>query len=379
METKKLDEISDNAFLFYQSFAHSNDAIMICDMEGKVLYSNAAFSELYGYSSDEVLGRPSSIVRHPDTPSAVFSEMWRDILLPEKGFWKGEIRNLRRDGMPIEVQLTITAIKNRQGKTTGYMSIAVDISEKKRMEKNMIEQEKLSSIGLLASGIAHEIGSPLNVISGRAEMIKSQLSGRNLQAAKSLEIIVQQTDRISDLVKALLNFSRPTGQQSPETFSEIQAEKVLEESGKLLRKMMEERGVSFSVQITTDTTITWDFNKCEQVFINLLQNAVHALEETEKPVIEVCFRQATEREKGDGNPRGTSLAIEVHDNGCGIPAADLGRIFDPFFSTKAPGMGTGLGLSVVYGLIKEAGGAIRVASTAGQGATFTLFLPSVRR
>ena len=378
MEPKRLDDIADQAYLFYQSFAHSNDAIMICDTEGKVLYSNTAFSDLYGYSVEEVLGQPTSLVRHPDTPRGVFANMWQDILLPEKGFWKGEVRNRRKNGSAVDVQLTITAIKDRNAETTAYLSIAVDITEKKQMEKNMIEQEKLSSIGLLASGIAHEIGSPLNVISGRAEMSKGQLAEGFPQASKSLEIIVQQTERISGLVKALLNFSRPTTQHSPDTFSEIEVEKVLDESGKLLRKGMEERGVSFSVKKSTDTTITWDFNKCEQVFINLLQNAIHAFDETEKPAIDVCFRPVTERERGDGDLRGASLAVEVRDNGCGIPDADLTHIFDPFFTTKAPGMGTGLGLSVVYGLVKEAGGAIRVESEVGKGTAFTLYFPSGR-
>jgi PAS domain S-box-containing protein len=379
MEAEKPAEISDQALLFYQSFSHSNDAIMICDTEGKVLYSNAAFTKLYGFAAEEVLGQPISIVRHPETPAEVFSEMWQDILHPETGFWKGEIRNKRKDGTPVDVLLTITTVKDRQGDTTAYMSIALDITQKKQLEKTMMEQEKLSSIGLLASGIAHEIGSPLNVISGRAEMVRSQLRDQFPQAIKSLEIIVQQTDRISDLVKGLLNFSRPTGQRSPERFVEIELSNVLEESGKLLHKALEERGVRFAVQNHTASCVTWDFNKSEQVFINLLQNAMHAVEGVENPTIEVHFRPLKPGEKEESELQEKTLAVEVRDNGTGIPKADLNRIFDPFFTTKAAGMGTGLGLSVVYGLVKEVEGTIRVESKAGEGTVFTLYFPVENR
>lgn len=377
MESKKLAEISDQAYLFYQSFAHSNDAIMISDTEGNVLYSNAAFTDLYGYSSEEIAGKPTSTVRHPETPNGVFAQMWRAIQEPEQGIWIGDVRNRRKDGSAVDVQLTITAIKDGLGKTTAYLSIAVDITEKKQMAKSMIEQEKLFSIGLLASGIAHEIGSPLNVISGRAEMIKGQLAKDYPQAARSLDVIVQQTERISDLVKSLLNFSRPAGQRSPDTFSEIQVEKVLEESGKLLHKMLEERGVAFSVRKDADTAITWDFNKCEQVFINLLQNAIHAVEHTADPRVEISIEQGSERDlPALETPAEKCLVVLVRDNGSGIPPDHLDRIFDPFFTTKDIGVGTGLGLSVVYGLVKEIHGAVRVESALNVGTTFTLLLPA---
>ena len=376
-ETNGSDTLTEHMQIIQQFFAHSNDALMICDTEGEVLFVNAAFSRLYGYREREVVGRPSSLIRHNGTPSGLFSQMWQDIQNPGVGFWKGEIRNSKKDGAAVEVMLTITALKDKEGETIAYMSIALDVTDKKHMEKKLIEREKLSSIGLLASGIAHEIGSPLNVISGRAEMIKTQLRDRFPEAEKSLAIIVQQTDRISDLVKGLLNFSRPTGRSTPDTFSEIDMTNVLDECGKLLNKPMQDLGVNFSVSRNSPACIRWDFHKCEQVFINLLQNALHAVEDTANPEIGVVFRPMNKDElESLPDPAEDGLAVEVCDNGSGIPEDQLGRVFDPFFTTKAPGMGTGLGLSVVYGLVKEIQGALKVDSAIGTGTTFTLLLPA---
>lgn len=371
-----MEGLTDRTQIFYQCFAHCNDAIMISDTKGKVLFVNAAFSRLYGYGEEEVLGQPASLIRHGKSLPETFSQMWKDIRHDAKGFWKGEIRNRRKDGSFVDVMLTITAVRGMNGGTIAYMSIALDITEKKQIEKQMVEHEKLSSIGLLASGIAHEIGSPLNVISGRAEMVKKQFSDKFPEAGKSLEIIVQQTDRISELIKALLNFSRPSSQGNPETFTKVDMVQVLDECRKLFNKSMKDLKVNFTVEHNAHATIRWDFYKCEQIFINLLQNAMHAVEHTADPEISVKFRPMAAEELTELDVSvSRGLAVEMRDNGCGIPEDSLGRIFDPFFSTKDPGMGTGLGLSVVYGLVKEVQGVIKVESTGGEGTTFTLLLP----
>ena len=374
--TADLEGLTDQTQIFFQCFAHCNDAIMISDTEGKVLFVNDAFSRLYGFSEEDVLGQAASVIRHGKSQPETFSQMWEDIRNDTKGFWKGEIRNRRKDGSFVDVMLTITAVKGMDGGPIAYMSIALDITEKKHIEKKMVEREKLSSIGLLASGIAHEIGSPLNVISGRAEMVKNQFSHKFPEAEKSLEIIVQQTDRISELIKALLNFSRPSGQGNPETFTEVDMVQVLDECRKLLNKSMEDLKVNFTVEHNAHATLKWDFYKCEQIFINLLQNAMHAVEHTANPEISVKFRPMAPEELTELDvPVSQGLVVELRDNGCGIPEDYLGRVFDPFFSTKDPGMGTGLGLSVVYGLVKEVQGVIKVESTGGKGTTFTLLLP----
>lgn len=377
---RKVDGFTEQSELFQQCFEHCNDAIMISDTEGKVSFVNSAFSHLYGYSEAEVLGQPVSLIRHDNSQPETFAHMWKDISSDAKGFWRGEIRNRRKDGSAVDVMLTIAAVKDKAGATIAYMSIALDITEKININKQMVEREKLSSIGLLASGIAHEIGSPLNVISGRAEMAKKQLNPHNPEAVKSLEIIVQQTDRISELIKGLLNFSRPSRVTAPQDFTEVDMVGVLDECRTLLNKPMRDLNVKFSVEGEPEAIIEWDFYKCEQIFVNLLQNAIHAVEDTEAPEIGVKFRPMTAAELAESKVSGgKGVAVELRDNGAGIPEESLGHIFDPFFTTKDPGMGTGLGLSVVYGLVKEINGTIKVNSRCGAGTVFTLLLPAASR
>ena len=279
-------------------------------------------------------------------------------------------------GSTVEVLLTITAIRDETGEVVAHLSNAQDITEKKQIERSLTQQDKLFSVGLLASGIAHEIGSPLNVISGRAEMVKQQLSDQP-ELSKSLDIIIQQTDRISELVRALLNFSRPTTQDVPATFALIDLKNVVEECGKLFHKPLLDQGVSFHIQVDAPGKVVWNFFKCQQVFVNLLQNALHAVEDTQDPRIDVLIRAANEDEKKslEQNSRGV-VTIEFRDNGEGIEGEHLGRVFDPFFTTKDIGMGTGLGLSVVYGLVEEVDGHISVQSEPGRGTVFKMVIPS---
>ena len=374
---RHVEGFTDQVEMLQKCFEYCNDAIMISDIQGKVLFINTAFTKLYGYSNAEVVGQFASLIRQDKSLPETFSLMWDDIRSAGKGFWRGEIRNRRKDGTSVDVMLTITAVKDKLDKTVAYMSIALEVSDKIHINKRMVEQEKLSSIGLLASGIAHEIGSPLNVISGRAEMVKIQISPHLPEAAKSLEIIVQQTERISELIKGLLNFSRPSSVKKPQEFSEVDMVGVLDECRKLFNQSMKDLNVSFSVKGNSAAVIQWDFYKCEQIFINLLQNAIHAVEDMEKPEIGVTFRAMNADELAELKPLGASgVAVEFKDNGSGIPEESMSRIFDPFFTTKDPGMGTGLGLSVVYGLVKEIKGTIKADSTDGEGTVFTLLLPS---
>ena len=368
-------EMLDYRDIFYQSFLNSNDAVMISDANSRILFVNRAFSHLYGYSENEVLGKYASIVRHQDTPDSVFQAMWRDLMEESKGFWRGELRNRKHNGTAVDVLLTITAIRDEEGKVVAHVSNAQDISEKKQIEKTLIQQEKLFSIGLLASGIAHEIGSPLNVISGRAEMIKAQLSEQP-KLASSLAIIIQQTERISELIQALLNFSRPTGQITPSAFQTIDLHSVVEECEKLFQKPLKDQGVKFTTRKKAPTKIVWNFFKAEQIFVNLIQNALHAVEAVEKPEISILFREATPDELGRLSTAPTgAITVVFKDNGTGIDQDGLNRVFDPFYTTKDIGMGTGLGLSVVYGLVEEVNGTIRVDSEPGKGAVFTIVVP----
>lgn len=368
----------DRELLFHQSFLQANEPMMICDEQSRLLFVNKAFTAVYGYTAEEATGRSMAILHPRGSKKSHYRQPWGAAQALSDGPWRGELQHRTKDNAPLDVEMTVTSILDGEGHRAASLCVAVDITDRKLMESNLGRREKLSSIGLLASGIAHEIGSPLNVISGRAEMVKGLIEKEVPEAAGALNIIVQQTDRISELIKALLNFSHPGPRRSIGNFSEIDLMEVLEETRKLLRKPLTDLGAQFVVKSRGPTRVVWDFQKAEQVFINLLQNALHAVEGKPDGGIEVKFRTLSGAETRDAAfAPGTGLAVEISDNGSGIPERYLTRIFDPFFTTKEVGMGTGLGLSVVYGLLREVQGEVQVESTVNEATRFTLVLPTV--
>ena len=368
--------------LFYQSFLHSNDAMTVTETDGTLRYVNPAFTRLYGYTEAEVQGKNASILRHSNTPIGVFRLMWKELLGEGTGYWSGEITNLGKDGQPRVVWLTISPILGEDHTVVGYMSVAQEIGERKRMEQLLAQQEKLSSMGLLAAGLAHEVGTPLGVISGRAEMAIEMVEALTTLLPEpteakplthSLQSIVQQTDRIKTLVESLLAFSR--GGTPAQVCVPIAPTAILQQVLVLLGAPL--RQVQVAVQTpSTEISLCWDEQKCEQVFLNLIQNAIHALEGVADPRLKVSFKQSPAPPGvALGSKTATGVQVEVIDNGCGIEADIMKHLFDPFFTTKPPGMGTGLGLSVTHALVQEAGGAIWAESTPGVTTTFYLWLP----
>jgi two-component system, NtrC family, sensor kinase len=233
--------------------------------------------------------------------------------------------------------------------------------ERRRMEAGLRNAERLASLGRLAAGLAHEIGSPLNVISGRAETLQRWVPGQE-PAQKSLRIIAEQIDRIARIVRGMLDFAR--GRESRLQPTDITAEirKVLD----LLEYRLDEAGVRVACDLpATLPLVVADGDQLNQVFLNLVTNALDAMPQGGTLTIAV----RTDDKAPDG------LVISFEDTGTGILPEDIDRIFDPFFTTKEVGHGTGLGLSVSYGIVREHGGSIEAASPPGGGARFTVRLP----
>jgi signal transduction histidine kinase len=228
--------------------------------------------------------------------------------------------------------------------------------------------ERLNTIGKLAAGVAHELGTPLNVIAGRAELI---YTGRiDLAGAKgSASIIVEQADRMSRIIRGLLDFGHRSG---TETHSENLLQ-LAEETTELLRVLAKKVGVEIVVA-GRDTKSSVNRSEIQQVLSNLLTNAIQAMPAGGRIDVGVDEEQAMIRENGDKERR-TYARITVRDRGSGILPQVLPKIFDPFFTTRSVGEGTGLGLSIAYGIVRDHGGSLRVQSVVGEGTTFQVFLP----
>jgi len=228
--------------------------------------------------------------------------------------------------------------------------------------------ERLNTIGKLASGVAHELGTPINVIAGRAELI---YTGRldHAAAKASARIIGEQADRMTRIIRGLLDFGHRSG-----TDTDLQnLLQLSEETAELLRVLAKKAGVEISV-IGSDTKVNVNRWEIQQVLSNLLTNAIQATPAGGRIEVDVEDVQTVLAENGDKRDRNYAR-ITVRDNGAGIEPQILPKIFDPFFTTRSVGEGTGLGLSITYGIVRDHGGALRVQSTMGEGTCFSVFLP----
>jgi hypothetical protein len=246
----------------------------------------------------------------------------------------------------------------------GRLIIVDDVTERVELEEQVLQADKLSSIGLLAAGVAHEVNTPLAVISSYAQMLAKQVSGDPGQE-RILEKITKQTFRASEIVNSLLSFSRTASND----FAPVSLTETLEETISLAAPQLRKASVRVETEFEPGLpAVRGAGNKLQQVFLNLILNARDAM--PGGGVLRV------EARKTDG----ANVQIVVADTGVGIPQEKLGKIFDPFFTTKAASGGTGLGLAVSYGIIQEHGGSLSAEnSPSGKGARFTIELPVVSK
>ncbi len=284
--------------------------------------------------------------------------------LPKNGYGAFEIPGLelvKANSAPREsvVNVAIAPLVSKDLERIGRLIIFDDVTDRDDLERRLVQADKLSSIGLLAAGVAHEVNTPLAVISTYAQMLAKQVSDDD-QKSKLLEKIAKQTFRASEIVNSLLNFSRT----SPTDFLELDLNRVIRETATLVEHQFEKIGVAMRMNMADDLpSVRGDSGKLQQVFLNLFINARDAMP---------AGGTLTVRTWGEAG----FAHVEVADTGQGIPSEHIARIYDPFFTTKAPKKGTGLGLSITYGIVHEHNGLIEVESAVGLGTRFRLEFPS---
>jgi two-component system NtrC family sensor kinase len=338
-----------------------NVGVLAVDLQDRIESWNSQMEVMYALPRWQAVGRSLSEV----FPAAFAEEFYRVRQNPG-------IHNLYkfRLGTPSgewrTVNVAIAPLVTRKFHVVGRLVIMDDITERMELEAQLSQADKLSSIGLLAAGVAHEVNTPLAVISSYTQMLSKQLQS-DPQKASLLEKITKQTFRASEIVNNLLNFSRTTGTE----FSEVDVNKVIGDTLALLEHPFKVAHVQVERELAGNLpAIQGNAGRLQQVFLNLFLNAKDAM-------------------AGGGTLRVTTqngdfVSVRVADTGSGIAQEHIHRIYDPFFTTKnSPGegqsRGTGLGLSVTYGIIQEHAGKIRVESRAGEGTTFTLDFPLIRK
>jgi two-component system, NtrC family, sensor kinase len=269
---------------------------------------------------------------------------------------------LRLGPATLVADITLTPLFGRKGEVSGQLMILDDKTEHVKMEDQLIQSEKLTSIGLLAAGVAHEVNTPLAVVSSYSQMLYKQLH-QDDPKAKILDKIIKQSFRASEIVNSLLNFSRSSGSE----FRLVDLHGVVGDTLSLLEHQFKASKVRVRREFSSGAPqVFGNPGKLQQVFLNLFINARDAMPDGGQLVVKTSSQDSVFR-------------IEVEDTGVGIAEEDLKKVYDPFFTTKELGRGTGLGLSVTYGIIQEHSGKISVDSKPGHGTCFTLEFPAARK
>ncbi len=348
------------------------DEIVITDPAGIIQYVNPAFERTTGYSRREAVGKTSNFLRSGVHDSDFYNQLWDTI--KRGNLWKGQITNRRKDGRFIRQDVTISPLFGADGEITGYISLKRDISESIRLEAQLRQAQKMEAIGTLAGGIAHDFNNILGAIMGYTELAKFRT--KDMTIHPYLEQVLKACCRSRDLIRQILTFSR---HKEPEK-KPIAVAPLVKETMKMLRSSFPstvEIRLDFS---SGDDTILADPTQIHQVVMNLCTNALQAMRDR-SGVLEVRLDRCDALPEGrlyDPDWRGGPfLRLTITDNGQGIDPSIRDKIFDPFFTTKTAGEGTGLGLSVVYGIVKNHGGFIAVDSEVGRGTRFMVCLPLV--
>jgi two-component system NtrC family sensor kinase len=333
--------------------------IMVVDLDGRVTTWNSAIEKMLGIPREDALGENISAVVDRDlidTIKRITGQNDWNINCLRQIYKYGLIA---RNGSPLTLNISVAPFEAAHGVVAGTLLVIENVTERALLEQQLQQKEKLSSIGLLAAGVAHEVNTPLAGISSYSQMLLQQVPDDDPRR-QLLEKIHAQTLRASGIVSNLLNFSRTGDTQ----FREIDVNKVLEDTLQLLEPQLRNSRVEILRNYSIDLLPGYGSgSKLQQVFMNLILNSRDAMPVGGRLVIQTRLVE-------------TSLVIEFKDTGIGIEPENIARIYDPFFTTKEIGRGTGLGLALSYGIIQDHGGRIFVESRPGEGAHFTIKLPT---
>ena len=345
--------------------------VVITDTNGKIEYVNPKFTAVTGYRIEEVVGHNPSILKSGKTPAEVYQNLWSTIKSGRE--WRGEFQCKKKNGDLIWESASICPLFNESGKIIRFLAVKEDITDRKRMEENMLHAQRLESIGSLAGGIAHDLNNILAPIMMSASMLNSGLPEKTF--TELVATIEEAAQRGADIVRQVLTFARGVdGRRVP-----LNPAVIVSQVARIVRETFP-KSVAFEVAIPKELWhITGDLTQLHQVLLNFCVNARDAMSDggVLRMVAENCeFDQHTALLSPDAKP-GRYVKLEVLDSGAGIPPEIIDRIFEPFFTTKEPGKGTGLGLSTALGIVRSHGGFLAVQSELNSGAAFQMYIPAL--
>jgi PAS domain S-box-containing protein len=371
-ENKRSEE---RAVRLTQAVESSAELVAVGDAEGRITFANQALLRASGYKEEELVGmRFSETLRSPNNPKHISDEIQAGIRL--EGKWRGECLQRRRDGTDFPIFLSIGGIKDSRGNVTGILGMAQDITERRRLEGQLRQAQKMEAVGQLAGGVAHDFNNLLMVIMGYAGSITDHLDAGDPVRKEAAEII-KAGNRAALLTRQLLAFSRRQVLE-PKV---LNLNSVIQDVKNMLGRLINE-----DIELMTDLdqelgSVKADQGQIEQVIVNLVVNARDAMPGGGVLTIKTANIDVDEVYAWAHLPLppGSFVRLEVTDTGIGMNAETQSHIFEPFFTTKEPGRGTGLGLATVHGVVTQSDGFIWVSSEPGHGTTFEIFLPRVSK
>jgi len=354
----------------------ATESIVLTDIKGHIKYVNPAFEGITGYTADEALGKNLRILKSGKQQTVFYKELWETI--QQGRTWDGRFINRRKDGTEYYEEAVIFPVKNSAGQIVNYCKIGRDITREMELEQQLQQAQKMEAVGTLAGGVAHDFNNLLTVINGYAELALMRL-GSDDSSYQAIKAIKNAGKRAEQLTSQLLAFSRKQILK-PEI---IDVNQIVLSMEKMLRRLINE-----DIRMETDLSenlplIKADPVQIEQILTNLVINARDAVQAVTKPefkkkiIIETGYTFLDEEyiSRYPDSQTGYYIFFSVCDNGIGMDEQTKQRIFEPFFTTKAKHKGTGLGLAMVYGIVKQNKGNVYVYSEPGKGTTFKIYWP----
>ncbi len=357
--------------LLAAAIEHAGEAVIITDVHGTIEYVNPAFEEITGYARSEVFGQNPRILKSGKQDAGFYERMWRALRAGDP--WHARFINRRKDGSLYTQETVITPVRSAGDGISHFVGVLRDVSHELALEDQVRQAQKMEAVGRLAGGIAHDFNNVLTIIKGRVEFALSDTDPAG-GSREDLEQILGATDRARSLTDKLLAFSR----KHVSNPTVIELRDVIRTTTEMVQGFLGE-DIELDVSVAPDLgRVRADPTQLEQVMLNLAVNARDAMPTGGRLEIGAANVNGAEVDAGgfaeamDGGPY---VRIFVADNGVGMSEETRQRAFEPFYTTKDPGQGTGLGLATTFGIIKQSGGYIRLESEQGVGTRFEIFLP----
>ncbi len=352
------------------------ESIVVTDPKGVIEYVNPAFEEMTGYTSSEVIGKNSGVVKSGKHDEEMYKDLWASISAGR--VWRGHFTNRKKDGSLFQEDAVISPIRNGDGDIVNFVAVKRDITQEALLENQLRQSQKMEALGQLASGVAHDFTNMLAVIMGHTQLLKSKVSSSE-DCIAHIDAISESTNRLSSLTGDLLAFAH----QKPVSLRLTDLNRVVKGMKAMLDRTIE-NGVELQIKASGDKLVTeLDPDHIEQAIMYLVVNAIDVMPgggvltiETSK--INLTTKEAVQCQEGmreEDVVSGDFAVVSITDTGCGMPEKVRARVFEPFFTTKGKGRTTGLGLSTAYGIISQHNGSMTVYSAPGHGTTFRIYLP----